>query len=277
MAGHKFCTLCGEAKPHSAFNRDSSKPDGLYNYCGPCLYASKKKLSRDEVKSLRAKAKLKHEKHILDFGAMPCQSCGELKPLGDFNKNSRGFLGLYSYCRECQRDSASSRNREIRSLNLQMDADSGSKSWRHRNPKRCPRCGETKAGSEFHANDYQTGGLAGWCIRCSNAKSAKYYRDRPEKRAEINARRRAATSNPVDYGWVLVDAMCECGICGLLIDHSEIHYDHIIPLSKGGQHVESNIQPTHPICNLRKGDSIPPLIRQRNPFPFLPPFEGTWP
>jgi hypothetical protein len=29
--------------------------------------------------------------------------------------------------------------------------------------------------------------------------------------------------------------------------------DHVIPLSKGGPHIEENIRPAHAVCNLRKG------------------------
>lgn len=46
-----------------------------------------------------------------------------------------------------------------------------------------------------------------------------------------------------------------CGICGSPID-GKYHIDHIIPVSKGGEHVIENLQLTHPICNLRKGAKI---------------------
>lgn len=54
-----------------------------------------------------------------------------------------------------------------------------------------------------------------------------------------------------------------CGICGQPIDRSieypdnmSLSYDHIIPLSKGGKHIQDNIQCCHRICNTRKRDHV---------------------
>lgn len=46
-----------------------------------------------------------------------------------------------------------------------------------------------------------------------------------------------------------------CGVCDLLIDGA-FHIDHIIPISKGGPHVVSNLQLAHPYCNLSKKDKL---------------------
>lgn len=47
----------------------------------------------------------------------------------------------------------------------------------------------------------------------------------------------------------------ECGVCSQYIEDS-YHLDHIEPLSKGGAHAVSNIQLTHPICNLKKYNKL---------------------
>jgi 5-methylcytosine-specific restriction endonuclease McrA len=43
-----------------------------------------------------------------------------------------------------------------------------------------------------------------------------------------------------------------CGICGTAADLSDWHLDHVVPLSKGGEHSYANTQVSHPVCNLRK-------------------------
>lgn len=51
----------------------------------------------------------------------------------------------------------------------------------------------------------------------------------------------------------------EKGICGICLEQADItywHLDHIIPRSKGGQHIRSNVQVSHPKCNLSKGSKI---------------------
>lgn len=58
------------------------------------------------------------------------------------------------------------------------------------------------------------------------------------------------------HGWI-------CHLCGEEIsryakcdDHMRVTLDHIIPLSKGGEHVRSNVAPAHYRCNMAKGDSL---------------------
>lgn len=57
-----------------------------------------------------------------------------------------------------------------------------------------------------------------------------------------------------------------CGICDKQILEN-YHLDHIIPLSKGGEHSEKNLQLTHPSCNQKKGGGI--LQIQEPPVPCL--------
>jgi len=47
----------------------------------------------------------------------------------------------------------------------------------------------------------------------------------------------------------MVCHICTEGIASL----DDLHFDHVIPLSKGGPHAAENIRPSHALCNLRKG------------------------
>lgn len=56
------------------------------------------------------------------------------------------------------------------------------------------------------------------------------------------------------HGWI-------CHLCGGEIsrlaardDWMRVTLDHVIPLSKGGEHVWSNVRPAHYRCNMDKGD-----------------------
>ena len=48
------------------------------------------------------------------------------------------------------------------------------------------------------------------------------------------------------------------GICQLC--HQSVegtwHLDHVIPLSRGGEHSYKNVQVAHPLCNLKKGSTV---------------------
>jgi len=43
-----------------------------------------------------------------------------------------------------------------------------------------------------------------------------------------------------------------CGICGELCSAESFEVDHIVPLSKGGEHSYVNTQIAHATCNRRK-------------------------
>ena len=68
----------------------------------------------------------------------------------------------------------------------------------------------------------------------------------------------------VVYPWrVLFSKGFNCGICGGLISLDDprneplgLVFDHIIPVSKGGSHSYSNIQPAHFSCNSQKGAKV---------------------
>jgi 5-methylcytosine-specific restriction endonuclease McrA len=47
-----------------------------------------------------------------------------------------------------------------------------------------------------------------------------------------------------------------CQICGGDIEPTDLHIDHIKPWSKGGRHTLGNLQATHSVCNLKKGDRV---------------------
>jgi 5-methylcytosine-specific restriction endonuclease McrA len=83
------------------------------------------------------------------------------------------------------------------------------------------------------------------------------YSQRPEVKARFNLymreyrlRRDGRGELKVDYAQILSETST-CYLCGVGLG-DDIHFDHVVPLSRGGQHTYSNIKPTHPNCNQRK-------------------------
>ena len=92
----------------------------------------------------------------------------------------------------------------------------------------------------------------------STAYSREWRKANPERwalRNRANQHRRRAGSGTVNFARILDRYGMVCHICTLPIDSlADLHFDHVIPLAKGGPHAESNIKPSHALCNLRKSD-----------------------
>lgn len=94
----------------------------------------------------------------------------------------------------------------------------------------------------------------------------QYYADhRAEYNAHASARRAlvlgATIGNIAEikeiYRIAKDEKRIRCYLCGKLIPIGERHVDHIMPLSKGGQHRPSNLAVACKTCNLSKGAKLP--------------------
>lgn len=87
-----------------------------------------------------------------------------------------------------------------------------------------------------------------------------FLRDREHRerlnRREHNARQRArsfgAYVEPVDFHAVFVDADGRCYLCDEPVA-DDFDFDHVLALSRGGEHVRENIRLAHASCNRSKG------------------------
>lgn len=127
-----------------------------------------------------------------------------------------------------------------------------------RPPKRTPEEARAAARERYARNRLS---LIAYQKAWAKANPDKVRVSRTLGRRERLARIRATQREHVSYRRILERDVCFCGICGGILDTGilrNVHFDHIVPLSKGGAHVESNIQISHPTCNMRKHTSLPP-------------------
>lgn len=82
----------------------------------------------------------------------------------------------------------------------------------------------------------------------------------PEKQAARDARRRALktlpSAEPVMVGVLYVRDNKTCTICHTYVKRREASIDHIIPLSKGGEHTYRNTALAHNLCNAKKNNGV---------------------
>lgn len=95
----------------------------------------------------------------------------------------------------------------------------------------------------------------------------EWTRANPKKRAESRRRRKALVKGATEIETFSKEEIWErdrgiCGICGLPANEDYWHLDHVIPLSRGGNHTRKNVQVSHPNCNLSKKAKLPEEMAQ---------------
>lgn len=75
---------------------------------------------------------------------------------------------------------------------------------------------------------------------------------------EASRRRQVGTTySRILYSTVLERDGMTCHLCsGPIASLDDLHFDHVIPLAKGGEHTVENVRPSHALCNLRKSDRL---------------------
>lgn len=91
------------------------------------------------------------------------------------------------------------------------------------------------------------------------AMSSEDRRLRRNELARADANGRGSLAQ-IHHLLVLEQGDGECGICGEDVDPTSFEVDHYIPLSRGGIHHLSNLQPAHMSCNRRKYNTLPKEI-----------------
>lgn len=99
----KKCSKCKQPKPIEDFYRNRYQKDGVDSYCKPC----RKVYDLNYLKSDRPRGNGVY----ISSSEKTCSKCNQVKPVSDFNKKSRAWDGLRSYCRECQSESDKGRIR----------------------------------------------------------------------------------------------------------------------------------------------------------------------
>lgn len=89
-------------------------------------------------------------------------------------------------------------------------------------------------------------------IREDPVKDAAFRRKLRESEARRRAIVKATRVARVSYERLLATYGMHCYLCDLPIPEGQLSFDHVVPLARGGAHIEDNIRPTHLDCNRRK-------------------------
>jgi len=169
-----------------------------------------------------------------------CWRCGGEKPASEFNPDPRRGDGLRATCRACVSVENASYRRRNRERVLARE-----RAFAAAHPDRV-----LQKRRRFYARHAEA--------ECERA--ARYRKANPLLYREAEARQRAKCAavqvSRVDYAAIRSRDEMVCYLCAGRVAETDLHFDHEIPLSKGGAHVESNIRVTHAWCNRSKGNRL---------------------
>lgn len=130
--------------------------------------------------------------------------------------------------------------------------------------KRCAVCGEDKPLDDFPrrynaATKVKPKGWSGprrQCARCwSEIKSRQYSEhlmDRAYTSKIATLRARGVTQFLSLAEWHALNAVTACHWCGITLHRSFTHFDHVLPVSQGGQHTADNLVASCANCNMSR-------------------------
>lgn len=139
--------------------------------------------------------------------------------------------------------------------------------------KVCRLCGRGKPVDQFLAGKAQReSSSCATCRRKAQAKHVKnfYRRLSPDERHRLTHKRRAEEYGVTHQAYSRAEVFKRWGHRCAYCNAPASHMDHVHPLSKGGNDVESNVVPACQHCNLSKGAKT--LAEWAETFGYEPPF-----
>lgn len=193
-----------------------------------------------------------------------CNTCNMEKEYISFQKDKAQKDGYKGRCTSCSKNRWNSLSEEDKNVKRKMDRDSRiprkeiiqeRDRERHNTDKHNEKRRDANATRKMNDPKYAEQ------LKESNKR---WKEENPLYTREYSRRYKldhmAVRKGRVDYKLILERDGYHCYICDCdILPHQSLAFDHMIPLHprKGelkGEHVESNIHPTHDVCNLRKAN-----------------------
>lgn len=273
----KVCRICNENLPTSEFR--VVRGNKYHSYCRKCDNWRRKrdKNLTDEERLLRDENKQKEREKKASVTELTCTKCNETKSIELFCVG-KTISGKRRLCKACKSKVDKDYRETIRTQEIDYSQS-----------KECPNCHKVLPVGEFQISN---GLVKTYCLTCTTllrkahysrnkeheARIAKRYRDENKEfvatiyrnyrlqhvdPGRMRSRMRHARKRnyqgvveKVDTQLIRTLQQGLCVYCGADLADG-YHIDHIMPLSKGGQHTQENVQLLCPSCNLSKGPKHP--------------------
>jgi 5-methylcytosine-specific restriction endonuclease McrA len=244
MNDYKTCPKCGQTKTFSDFYRCKSKKDGFRSHCKLCVSQAAKQKRIDNPEEERAKAKAFRE-------ANPEKVAGYMRTYKNKNPDKVKARATEYYANNKDK---------ILDYNKQWAKDNPDKvkqkynKWASKNPDKI--AARKKRHYERNADKIKARSLRNYYANPELAKRnrAAWFAANPQKRFEMRVKRR----NYLAGHWQVTSKEINklyaqpCFYCG----QPSAHIDHVVPLSRGGEHRIGNLVGACAKCNLSKHDKF---------------------
>ena len=200
-----------------------------------------------------------------------CKICNHTKDISEFHKHPKMADGHLNMCKTCKTaydkkrkeekgDILKQKAKEAYQKNIEQRRERNRASYYAHAEKRKQKAKEYRDNNKEKYNKYFK----------EHHQAKKDDKDYMIKRRLVKHEYRQKKFNTAD-GTVTVDELKnlkiaqnnQCGYCGTdlaQLTNSDVHVDHIIPLSLGGSHTISNVVFACSTCNLAKGKTHPDVF-----------------
>ncbi len=198
-----------------------------------------------------------------------CRKCGQEKPatLEYFYKASGNKDGLYSQCKTCHAEWAKANPERIKKAKqgyAERNREAEQERARRFRVEQPEKARETVHNYYLRNKDKRLVYNKEWAAQ-NPEKMRGYFRAYHERNPFVT-RQQAALARAKKYG-VAIDPATNlarvykrdrgvCYLCSEKVTRATLSFDHVLPLSKGGPHAETNLAVAHVNCNRAKRDTI---------------------
>ena len=216
----KICSRGRKELPLDMFHKDATKKDGHGTTCKDCRREYNRQWAAENPEKRKEQDKIYRERHPEKINKKSAKWAKE---------NPEEVKKIQKKWRENNKEAEKIRKKKWVQENPELNAQQTER-WRQRYPERV---------AEVNKRTYEKNKI-------------KFF--------ERNMRRKAmqleAQVGTVNYKEILSRDNYICHICGGVIQPNDVHFDHVIPLARGGPHSMDNIKVAHSFCNLSKGSMM---------------------
>lgn len=242
----KICIKCDTEKPLSSFGKYKKK-GGIIGYTAKCNGCKQSPTAK-----IRLYAPYQKDGVWIKY----CCNCRTVKPLEDFTKKLKG----YGYCKPCNSKKSSADWQKASEERKQKRREYGKKYSKLPSVRKIKR---EKMREKYHSDPEYRARSSSWYKNLSieeQRELRKRYKY-PYKHTEAAVKRdlayRARKYNaPIVIRFSKTDIIkrdgLNCYLCGKLLTEKTATIDHLIPLSRSGNHKPENVKIACSFCNTSK-------------------------